>query len=192
MQHEKATALAYKSMDDLVALARQVDVRTLGFDNLDQVMAAKPGQPINDVMVRLDELKDYRPGDPAAPLMRATGRLIYPLEVDRATRSSVVLSSTRSQSWSVESFGGSNHIRIVTEQRRALANKQGRAEREFFQVRIPALNLVFMGMEKDAEVFLSPLFDAPSYGLEKGKIYPAAMVLEKLIDAALRHTGEPT
>ncbi len=192
MHHEKAATMAFKSLNDLAQLAKQVDVRTLGFNNLDQVLAAKLGQPIADVMVRLDELREYRPGDQVKSLLHVTGRLIYPLEVDRMARSAMVLSLNKSENWTLESFGGASQIGMLTELRKQLANQEGRSQQDYYQVRVPALQLMFLGIEQNGEEYLSPLFDMPVHGMAKGKIYPASEVLEKLVDAARKHNGEPT
>jgi hypothetical protein len=192
MSHDKATLFAKKSLGDFAQLVQQVDVRTLGFDTLEQALDAKLGQPITDVMIRLDELREYRTGDQAKAIMHATGRLIYPLEIDRKARSSMVLSLNESNNWTLESFGGAKQVSMITKLRKELANKDTKSEKEYYQVRVPALQLMFIGTDLDGTGFLSPLFDMPVYGLSKGEIYPASEVLSKLIDAARDHNGEPT
>ena len=190
-QLEKAAALARKSLGELLQVAQQIDVKSIGFDNRKQVGEAKLGVPVNDYMVRLDELKEYQAGRPATDLLHATGRLLYPLEVGGKARSAVILSFNQ-EDWQLESFGSANQIRMVTELRKAVAGREGRTAQELFQVRVPALQLMFIGVERSAKIYLTPLFDMSSYGLKKGETYPAEQVLERLVAAARKHNGEPT
>ena len=190
-QLEKATAIARKSLGDLPGLVRQIDAKTLGFDDPKQVGAATLGTPLGDYMVRLDELKEYRAGQTATELLHATGRLIYPLVVNQSPKSALIL-KPGPEGWALESFGSANQIRMVTELRKKLAQREGQAEKALFQVRIPALQLLFVGVERNGVIGLAPLFDMPTYGLKKGEVYPAAQVLEKLVEAARNHNGEPS
>ena len=190
-QQKKATIIAQKALADLILLAQQVDPESLGFEDEKQIRAAKVGVPISDYFVRLDELREYQPGKPAKEMLHATGRLIFPLEVDQRARSMAVL-SLKQDDWTIESFGGTNQIQMITELRNRIAKSEERSMREFFQVRIPALKLMFVGMERGSELYLLPLFDMPHYGLKEGKTYPAEKVLEKLVEAAQKHNGLPT
>lgn len=190
-QLEKAATLARQSLVDLSQLAEKFDVTSIGFDNQKQVREAKLGIPFSDYIVRLDELKEYQTGRPATEMLHATGRLIYPLEVSQKARSAVILSFIN-EAWTVESFGGSKQIKLVTELRKTVSRAEGRTVKELFQVRVPALQLMFIGVERNAKIYLAPLFDMPSYGLKKGERYPAEQVLEKLVKAARQHNGEPT
>lgn len=190
-QMEKAVSLAQKSLVDLIQVAQQVDVKSIGFDDPKQVREAKLGVPLNDYMVRLDELKEYQTGRPTTEMLHATGRLIYPLEISQKARSAVIL-SYNNEAWTVESFGAAKQIKMVTELRKTVARAEGRTDKELFQVRVPALQLMFIGVERNAKIYLAPLFDMPSYELKKGERYPAEQVLEKLVEAARQHNGEPT
>jgi hypothetical protein len=190
-QLEKAAALARKSLGDLSQVARKIDIKSIGFDDQKQVGEAKLGVPISDYLIRLDELKEYPVGRPATELMHATGRLLYPLEVGGKARSAVTLSLSQ-ENWQLESFGSANQISMVTGLREALARKEGRTAQELFQVRVPALQLLFVGFERSSKIYLAPLFNMPSYGLKKGETYQAEKVLERLVEAAKWHNGDPT
>ncbi len=190
-QQEKAVTLAQKALGDLSQSARQVDLKSIGFENEKQVREAKIGVPIGDYTIHLNELKEYRPGRPAAEMLHATGRLLFPVEVNQKARSMVTL-SLQQEAWVIESFGGQNQIQTITDLRKSIANSEGRSENELFQVRIPALQLAFIAVERGSEIYLSPLFDLTRYGLQKGKKYRAEEVLEKLIDEARQHNGLPT
>jgi hypothetical protein len=190
-QQEKAVTLAQKALVDLSQSARQVDLKSIGFENEKQVQEAKLGVPIGDYTVHLNELKEYRTGRPAAEMLHATGRLLFPVELNQKARSMVTL-SLQQEVWAIESYGGQNQIQMITDLRKSIANSEGRPENELFQVRIPALQLAFIGVERGSEIYLSPLFDLTRHGLQKGKIYRAEEVLGKLIDEARQHNGLPT
>jgi len=190
-QLEKASVKAKASLGELALIAQQVDPKSLGFDNREQIKWAMPGAPVVDYMIRLDELQKYQPGQPASKLLHATGRLIYPLEVNRNPQSSVVL-TFKEQGWVVESFGATSQTKMFAKQRRTVAEKVGRSEKELFQVRVPALQLMFVGVELDGRLSFTPLFEMSLYGLREGQSYPAEQVLEMLLPAARKHNGEPT
>lgn len=191
MQQQKATALAQQSLEELVLLARQTNIKELGFADEKQVREAKLGQPVSDYLVRLDELKEYQPGHPARDLIHATGRLLYPLLVNQQALSAVTLTFYQ-EKWAVESFGGANQIRMITALTKKLDQSGDQPGQGFFQVRIPALQLLFIGWEHDTAITLVPLFDMLSYGMLEGQRYQAEQVLEKLVEAARQHNGDPT
>lgn len=191
VQLAKATVKAQNSLAELPLLAQQINVKSLGFDSREQVKMARLGTPIADYMVYLSELKEYQTERPAAELLHATGRLIYPLKVNQNVQSAVTV-TTDKESWKLESFGASQQIRQLAEQRTTFARTEGHAEKDLFQVRIPALQLMFVGLERTGKIYLAPLYDMPLYGLKKGTRYSAEQVFKKLVDAARKHNGEPT
>lgn len=149
------------------------------------------GIPIDDYLVRLDELKEYGPGKSVSQMLHATGRLIFPLEVNQQAMSMVVLYQEQ-EKWLIESYGGKNQIQIATDLRKQIAEAERKSSAEVFQVRIPALQLMFIGFKEGMDIYLSPVFDMERYGFEKGRKYPAEQVMEKLVEAARQHNGLPT
>jgi hypothetical protein len=63
---------------------------------------------------------------------------------------------------------------------------------ELFEVKVPALNLTFVGQRQNGELFLAPIQDDPRLKLERGKALPAKEVLQALQPAAQKHEGLPT
>lgn len=190
-QLEKAAATAKASLRELEVIAQQVDPRSLGFEQKEQIKAATLGTPVVDYMIRLDELKEYRLGRPAAELLKATGRLLYPLVVNGSPRSSVVLTS-KGEGWAVESFGATGQTKMFAKIRKQVAAETKGATSELFQVRVPALQLMFVGSEQNGQLFFTPLYNMPMYGLKEGQSYRAEDVVEKLLPAARQHNGDPT
>jgi hypothetical protein len=51
---------------------------------------------------------------------------------------------------------------------------------------------MFVGAVQAGQLYFTPLFGMPIYGLQEGQSYRAEQVLEKLLPAARKHNGEPT
>ena len=73
-----------------------------------------------------------------------------------------------------------------------LSQRDERPLSEYFEVRIPAMNLVFLGTRTEEGLLLTPVLDDPSYGFERGGTLPAEKALEAIVPAASEHKGLPT
>ena len=49
-----------------------------------------------------------------------------------------------------------------------------------FQVRVPAMNVAFIGYRSSGQLLFSPIWSRPDLGLEAGKTEPASKVLRQL------------
>ena len=185
-----ATQAAQQALATFARLANEQNYRALGFDSPDQVGSAKLGVPARGFMVRLDELQKYSGGDPNR-LLHDAGRVTFPVEVEGRTRSSLTVVS-REGRWHSESFGAPGYIRLFTEARARLAEREGRPPAELFEVQIPALNVRFVGARRDGALVLSPVADDPRFGFKRGEGIPAEEALAKLVPAAREHNGLPT
>jgi hypothetical protein len=70
--------------------------------------------------------------------------------------------------------------------------KEGRSADHYFEVKVPALNLGFVGTRKEGRLFLTPLFDVPRFQLKRGATLPAEEVFKAIQPAAREHTGLPS
>ncbi len=179
---------AREALKTLTVLVTRENYRALGFDNLQEVRSATLGTPIRQFMIRLDELQKYDSGTDPARLLHSTETLTYPVKVQDRTKSSLTVRNQNGR-WESESFGGPSYARLLTETRDRLAAD---GSSELFEVRVPALNLAFVGQQRGGQLFLAPIQDEPRFKLERGKTLPAQEVLQALQPAAREHNGLPT
>lgn len=186
-----ANEAAKGALQTFAALVTRENYRAMGFDSPEQVRAARMGTPVQQFMIRLDELKSYEPGADLSALLHSTETLIYPVLVQGRTHSSVTL-RRQDDRWQAESFGLPKYARLLNELRDRLAAESNRSPSEYFEVRVPALNVAFLGHTQNGRLFLTPVFDAPRFGFKRGVTLPAEEVIEAILPAAREHTGLPT
>jgi hypothetical protein len=178
---------ARNSLQTLRQLVDAENVRELGFESPQQAQKANLGQPLLDYMIRLDELTKYDGGDPAKYL-HATGQAVYPVLVDGKPRSSITL-LRKDNAWTPLSFG---EAQLSDARGRALQAIKGAAPGAAdggFQVRIPAMNAVFVAHTVNGTVMLTPVNSLPEFGLEANRTEPAKDVLARL--QPLAHQIDP-
>lgn len=73
-----------------------------------------------------------------------------------------------------------------------LAQQEGRPPADYFEVRVPALNVTFIGRRRGAGVFLSPVIDHAGFRFQKGQTLPADQALAAMVSAARAHNDLPT
>lgn len=187
----EAVKAAEQALGTLALLVTKENRQQMGFDSVEEVRAATLGVPLPEFMVRLDELQKFHEGEDPSRLLHSTGRLTFPVLVQGRTRSSVTLGRGE-KGWEAVSYGGPNYIRLLAEERGRLMEKEGRSADEYLEVRVPALNLSFLGARKEGRLFLTPLFEDPRFPLKKGATLPAEEVFKAIQPAAREHTGLPS
>ncbi len=177
------------------ALRLAVDERTyglMGFRTRDEVRSAILGIPAPVYMVPLDDLRAFRPGgdDPIA-LLLYTAELVYPVLVSGRTRAELVLRRQEDGSWTVSSIGAPNHARLFSDIRARRAEADGLGASDYVEVRVPALNVSFVGVLRDGRLRLAPLLDDPRFDFVQGDPLPADEALGRMVPAARAHEGLP-
>lgn len=186
----EAVQAAEQALGTMPLLVTKENRLQLGFETKEEVRTAKLDVPLPEFMVRLDELQKFKEGEDPSKILHSTGRLTFPLLVQGAPRSSVTL-ERREKGWEAVSYGAPNHIRLLAEERARLMKNEGRSAGDYFEVKVPALNLGFVGSRKEGRLFLTPLFDVPRFQLKKGATLPAEEVFKAIQPAAREHTGLP-
>jgi len=186
---EGAEEAARRALRTFALLVNEGNYEELGFESPSEPRSATLGEPYGEFMVRLDRLEEYQPGGDASELLNATGRLTYPVLVGERTRSSLTV-TMREGSWTSESFGAPSYSRRFTEVRDRLGRE--RPSSEYFEVRVPALNVSFVGELGESGLLLTPVFDDPRFGFESGGTQPADRALSAMVAAAREHNGLPT
>lgn len=188
----RLSEISRSEIETLRRLAEATSPMLLGFRNSDAIDQAVIGTPIREYMIPLDRLLEYQPADTdPRSLLESTKRVTLPVLLDGAARSAITL-ELKGDNWTPVSYGGANYSDQMTSLRSELAERDGRNEGSYFEVRVPALNLVMLGTERENELFLTSFLDDARFDLHRGEMLPADMILERLLRVAREHNGLPT
>ena len=189
-QTEEIQVVAVKSLETFSKLVTKDNYKQMGFESPEEVRMAKLGQPLRDFMVRLDQLKEYQPGSDPNALLSGGNQAMYPLFIKKKVRSSITIGE-RSGKWKAVSFGGANFIKLLNNILTKSVEATGLSLSSYFIVRVPALNLSFLGYRIDNKLMLVPLLDEPQFNFKAGVSMPADTVFKTILPAAREHNGLP-
>ncbi|MDH5835264.1 hypothetical protein [Luteimonas kalidii] len=179
-----ATEVAGKSLSTLSQLVTEQNYRAMGFESAGEAADATLGAPIPVYLVQLDELRAYAGGDPAA-LLRPLQQVVFPVNVDGATRSGITVENA-DKGWQASGFGSPALTRGLVDAIRA----SGAAEP--MAVHVAALRTYFIGFHAgDGTLMFAPIRDEPEFEFRAGAAVPATQALLALRPAALRYNGLP-
>lgn len=179
---EAAHAEAKRALDSLRQAADPEGQRALGLEKADEARAATLGEPVPVYMIRLDQLQQYQ-GEEASRLLVDLQLRVYPVTVGGQARS-VVEVRAQGGRWEVARLGGAQKSRLLERGRRSAMAASHMASSDFFEVRIPALNKLFLGHHEASGLQLTPLVDEPALGLVAGRPERAEKVLSLLVPLA--------
>ena len=182
--------VAQRSLKSFSQLVTKENYRQMGFESPEEVHSATLGTPIQDFMVRLDRLKKYEPGSKPYELLTATSQVIYPVLVKDKVRSSITISKTK-ESWQAVSFGGPNFVKLVSSTLMESSKVTGLDYSSYFIVRVPSLNLFFLGFRSNNELMLVPLMDDTRLKFKAGVSMKAERVFSTILPDAKAHDGLP-
>ena len=159
---------------------------------------ASTGEAISQSFIGLDSLRSYSEDKGLSTLIVGTQRLLVPitvnseLEGDRTTF--ILVLEYVGGIWKEKSFGDKNYANDIFPLREALASSLNISRRSFFEVRIPSLNIYFLGYRKAGQLFLVPIYEIRlgDEQIKKGISKPAHEVLLKLRRLAIAHNGLPS
>ncbi|MGH9794738.1 MAG: hypothetical protein ACRD5G_08200 [Candidatus Acidiferrales bacterium] len=188
---ESATTAAQKGLQNFAALVTKDNFEAMGFDNPEQVRTATLGAPVEQYVIGLDDVLRFKSASDLPQMVRSAERVTFPVVVNGRSRSAVTVRRQNNR-WEPESFGAPRYIQMLTEVRERLAAEKQRPAGEFFEVRIPALNLTFLGHAQDARLFLALVHDAPGLALKRGVLSSAEDVMKVIEPLAREHNRLPT
>lgn len=171
-------------------LVSEKNATRMGFAKPGDVQRAQLDTPLGDFIVRLDELGQYRNGSDPNALLHPTGQITYPVKVGERVQSSITLHKENS-TWRPVSYGSPMLITALQDTRDVVVKRERRESKEFFQVRIPAFNLHFIGHMAGDKLMLTPVRDMEMYGLKQGDTQAAAQLFAKLQPLAAQDDGLP-
>ena len=185
-----AKPFALQSLETFKKLVTQENYAQMGFRSIEELLAAELGDPMQEYMVRLDHLQKYEPGEKPSSLLSNTNMVYYPVEVNRRSRSMILIAKTR-EKWQPVSYGSSRLIGVLSATRSRVRERSALDSSSFFVVRIPALNLYFLGHMIDSRLYLTLAHENPNYKLTSGKTYTGEEVFRILAPFAKAHDGLP-
>jgi len=104
----EARAAATASLDTFRQLASP---NAKEFSNAPGAAPLDVGRPVADYIIGLDKLVGWNGDDDPAKLLQATGRMIYPIETNGVTWSSVIMSKKNGK-WQADEFSGSSEAQL--------------------------------------------------------------------------------
>jgi hypothetical protein len=184
---KESRAPAEKALKQLQGLATKENFESLGFDSLEEVTKAELGQALPVLLVRLDELRDYKEKGDAYKLLHPLPKVLYGVTFKGAPRSGLEVQK-REGKWDSSVVGIAGPARQFIQALKQQAQKD-RATL-YFVVRIPALNESFLAYQTDQGV---RMVEVRHQGEQNDKVEsrPAADVLAELVKAAKEHDGTP-
>ena len=96
------------------------------------------------------------------------------------------------QGWAAVGFGAPKYSRALGEVREARSREERRPVADYFEVRVPALNVSFVASRGDRGIELTPVVDDARFGFVRGRTLPAESALSAMQQAAREHNGLPT
>ncbi len=188
---QQPDTVARAALQTFARLVNRQNFRAFGFESADEIRSAALGVPLREFMVRLDELRAYTPGANPDPLVHPVDRVIYPVLVRGAVRSSLTLART-GDAWGSYGFGDPGFVRSLEDLRVQLSAREGAAPATFTLLRIPAVNMAFLARTAEQRLVLFPLVDDARFNFRRGAPVTAAEAFARLAPTARAHNGLPT
>jgi hypothetical protein len=181
---------AKNSLNTFRKLVTQQNYKELGFDTVDEVSSAVLGQPIPMFLVRLDQLREYQPGNDPNRLLNDGHQALYPITIRTQMRSSIIVGQTGAK-WKAVSFGNAGLARQIVEVTKQNIATPGAPSSDTL-VQVPAFGLYFLGRRSpDNKLTLIPLGSNPTFNLKAGASLPAEEVFAALLPHAKNYNGLP-
>jgi hypothetical protein len=170
---------AQRSLPVLVHMVTPETYKKLGFQSVEEASQASLEAPMRVLMVRLDRLREYRPELKIGEMLEDTHEVRYPVSVGGQVRTSVVMHQIEGK-WQVAKFGRPELTRALTAVIRKYPATGGTPAQALFEVKIPALNLYFVGREVESRLLLTSVVDDPRFDLKRGEELDAQKIFSRL------------
>jgi len=169
----------WRALATFKGLLNEKNCTRFGFESVEEIKTAELGEPIQEYIIKLDQLRNYKAGSDPSLLLSRSQIVIFPVIAGNRVRSSIQFAWI-DYAWKAVAFGGTNTIRTYTDMRNALMVRLGRTEDDFFWVHVPWLGLRLIGHYEKEEIFLTPLAGIETLGLKTGVSQPLAGILAVL------------
>lgn len=160
-----------------------------GFKSLSEAKEARVGDPYEVMIIGLRDLKAYKPGTGARPLLMDAKTLWFPVMAEGETRTKLEIIE-KDGKWIAGDFGGIRTVQKVAsiepQLPRLLKSKGIEVPDKLMLVKIPVLQATFLYVESPRGEFLIPTMVQPQrYKLQDAQIYTADEVLSILREFAV-------
>jgi len=176
---------ASKALKQLKQLVTKENFKSLGFDSLEEVASAELGPALPVLIVRLDELREYKEKGEPYKLLHLLPKVMYMVFVNNETRCGVEVEK-RDEKWITSALG----VAGPTRQYASAILKQTEKDKAiwFFLVKVQALNLTYLAYKTEEGVRLIHVRQQAE-AKEKVESKTAAEVLVDLVKQAKEHDG---
>ena len=159
-----------------------------GFRSLQEAKGARVGEPLPVMLIGLSSLKEYKPEAGVGPMLIDAKTLWYPVLAGGETRTKLEM-IMKDDALVPGEFGGIKSPERISSARKLLPGliERGaiRDAKKTTLVKIPALAAEFLYLETgQGDYFLPAMVNPERFGLDEGKVYPAADILSRLRDIA--------
>lgn len=182
--------VALRALETYGNMVNENNFMRMGFKSVQETKTAQLGTPFQEFTIALGKLKTYEPGANPDQLLDGGHIAYFPVNVQTETRSSIMLVKDNDQ-WKAVSYGSANLIRLLASARSSLQRATGLPISSFFVVRIPAMNLYFVGYRMDQQLMLTPILDNTEYKFMSGTPIAGKDVFRTLLPHAKAHDGLP-
>lgn len=189
-QINDVTKVAAASLPTMQKLVTESNFQNMGFRSAAEAKSASLGRPLALYTVPLNELVQYREGGDPARIIHFGDRILFPVMVNNEVRSSLQVDKSGDK-WEVSSYGGPNRMKLISDAINRLSADPENKGMEYRVITIPAMNLYFIGMQKDDKLFLASVLDDEAYGVKAGEVVSAEIILPKLAEIAATLKDEP-
>jgi hypothetical protein len=169
---------AQRSLSLLHQIVTPETYKKLGFQSVDEVNRVTLGAPMRVLMVPLDHLKEYQPGAKIEEMLQDTNEVRFPVSVEGQVRTSVVMRQIDGK-WQVAKFGRPALTQALEVVRMRVVTAETPAE-SLLEVKIPALNLYFVGREVGSSLMLTSSVDDARFDLKQGEEVDAQQIFSKI------------
>lgn len=165
--------------------------KAIGLGSAAEAQRAQLGPPFEKVIVHLDDLAAFKPGDDVAKLLEEHGGYLYPALVDGKVRFGIETDLVGG-AWTTTWVGGSNWTQVLSmvHGEGEISMPGGRAAT--FLIVVPALRAYYIGgREQDGRIVLAEIQPGPTSAM-LGFVSDAATVFTALSARARAFSGLPT
>lgn len=162
----------------------------LGFKTPAEVKLISLGVPIQQYIVRLDHLIEYKEGSNPDSLLIDTHIYHFPVLVNDEVRSSIEI-LWKDKKYEAISYGSPKYIQAITGERTNQTKRTSFQDSDFILVIIPSLRLHFLGYYNNEQLILIPVFNYPQLDLLQGSEIQANKLFLMLAPIAQKHDGLP-
>jgi len=175
---------AREGLQTLQKLVNAQNFRAMGFDSQDEVKSAALGPQLPVFNVGLEQVKTFTPGSDPNAVLTQSSETIYPVTVSGQVKSSITIVK-KENGFQPASFGNADIVKRLARYREADTTGD-------LVVRVPWLNLFFLGRKVENQLVLIPILDDSRVNLKEGTAIPAQVLFEQLVPLAKEYNGLPT